>query len=84
MTGMIERVAWAIERAADDFSGDVVVGRQFQKEPHPESLAMARAAIEAMREPTETMWQSPIANDGVNSALPFAQTLLGAESVSPE
>ncbi len=48
MNEMEVRVAWAIERAADDFSGEVVVGRQFQKEPHPESLAMARAAIKAI------------------------------------
>ena len=55
MNEMLVRVAWAIERVEEDLSGAVIVGRQFATKPHPESLAMARAAIEAMMSPTPEM-----------------------------
>ena len=60
MNEFIERVAWAIERAEEDLSGAVIVGRQFATKPHPDSIVKARKAIEAMRNATEAMQDAAI------------------------
>ena len=56
MSGMVERVRAAIENAAE-YSDDWIPGTDVRDHNITNWDDMARAAIAAMREPTEEMWQ---------------------------
>ncbi len=55
MSEMIERIARAMWEAREDIEAVDSPNRCTFEADNPEIIAMARAAIEAMREPTEAM-----------------------------
>lgn len=72
MSEMVERVACAV--------GDAIEGREIDPFLYPEAFdhyeKIARAAIAAMREPTETMWDHGASNMQWHSATRVWQAMI--------
>lgn len=76
MTDMVERIARAIEQAMPNYISDEL--------PQHDFLASARAALEAMREPTPAMFDAAESwGDDAERDLRFWQAMIDAALTPP-